>query len=432
MELFRQTNIDFLRWKWWAIGASWALIAIGLLSILSHGGLKYGIDFAGGTQIALRFREKPDIDQLRKLLATGNFGDNGIQRYEAPEKNEVLIRVQQQKKEGRDITAEVLALLRQGLGASADPARLDLNIQGRDNLAARLVAADPDHVAGRPGVTPAEYYGNVAEQTVARRSQLAIFKSPADVDSVPGITPATKAWVKANTIAGPFLLLSAENVGPQVGSDLRKTALWAIVTSMLGMLVYIAWRFRSVPFGVGAVVATIHDILITVGLLSLFGREFNLIVVAAILTLVGYSVNDTVVVYDRIRENQRSPKKEPLEALINRSINQTLSRTILTSGATMLVVIALFFLGGEVLNTFSLTLIIGIIIGTYSSIYVAAPIVVIWKSFLGRRKLAVVPPAAVPRVAAPAPRPAPPAQAAPRPNAPASSPSSGKRKKNRR
>jgi len=128
-----------------------------------------------------------------------------------------------------------------------------------------------------------------------------------------------------------------------------------------------------------------------VGLLALLGREFNLVVVAALLTLVGYSVNDTVVVYDRIRENQRTPKKEPLEAVINRSINQTLSRTVLTSGATMLVVVALFFLGGEVLNTFALTLIIGIIIGTYSSIYVASPIVVIWKQYRDRRRLAVVP-----------------------------------------
>ncbi|MDQ2980446.1 MAG: protein translocase subunit SecF, partial [Acidobacteriota bacterium] len=219
---------------------------------------------------------------------------------------------------------------------------------------------------------------------------------------------------------------SAESVGPQVGADLRKTALWAIGASILGMLVYIAWRFRSLPFGVGAVVALIHDTLITVGLLSIFDREFNLVVVAAILTLVGYSVNDTVVVYDRIRENQRSPKKEPLEPLINRSINQTLSRTVLTSGATLLVVLALFFLGGEVLHTFALTLIIGILIGTYSSIYVAAPIVVIWKNVLGRRKLAAVPPAPAPRPAAPSP--------APRPSAPASTPtaSSGKRKKHRR
>jgi preprotein translocase subunit SecF len=157
------------------------------------------------------------------------------------------------------------------------------------------------------------------------------------------------------------------------------------------MLVYIAFRFRSLPFGVGAIVALVHDTLITVGLLALLGREFNLVVVAALLTLIGYSVNDTVVVYDRVRENLKTPKKEPLEVVINRSINQTLSRTILTAGATFLVVLALYFLGGEVLNTFALTLIIGILIGTYSSIYVAAAIVVIWKDWTGKRKLAVVP-----------------------------------------
>src|SRR5262249_28592845 len=155
--------------------------------------------------------------------------------------------------------------------------------------------------------------------------------------------------------------------------------LWAIVTSTLGMLIYIAWRFRSLPFGVGAIVATIHDALITVGLLALFQREASLLVQAPILTLVGYSAIAPVLVYDRIRGHLRTPKKEALGLAINRSINQTLSRTVLTSGATMLVVVALFFLGGEVLNTFALTLIIGIIVGTYSSIYVAAPIVVIWK-----------------------------------------------------
>ena len=197
-------------------------------------------------------------------------------------------------------------------------------------------------------------------------------------------------------------------MGPQVGADLQKKALPAMVWSTMGMLAYIAFRFRSVPFGVGAIVALVHDTLITVGLLALFGREFNLVVVAALLTLVGYSVNDTVVVYDRVRENQKTPKKEALASVINRSINQTLSRTILTSGATMLVVVVLFFLGGEVLKTFALTLMIGIVVGTYSSIYVAAAIVVIWKDFQNRGKLAAVPaPARVqpPAPATPAPTP---------------------------
>jgi len=424
MELCRQTNIDFLRWKWWAIGASWFLILVGAFSIFVQKGLKFGIDFAGGTQIALRFAERPDIEHLRKLLDATNLGDTGIQRYEEAEKNEVLIRVQQQKKEGRDITQEVLAALRQGLQKSADTSQVDLNVQGRDALAGRLLAADPDHMAGRSDVNAADHYARVAEQIIAYRSQTGIFRSPADVDRVASVSDAVKQWVKANTNAGPFVLLSAENVGPQVGADLQRKALWAVALSTLGMLVYIAFRFRSLPFGVGAVIATVHDILITVGLLALFGREFNLVVVAALLTLVGYSVNDTVVVYDRIRENQRTPKKEPLDTIINRSINQTLSRTVLTSGATMLVVVALFILGGEVLNTFALTLIIGIITGTYSSIYVASPVVVIWKEFVEKRRAKRVPVKAVPPPAEPAPAPKPAATAEATPRA--------KKKKNRR
>jgi preprotein translocase subunit SecF len=401
MELFRQTNIDFLRYKWIAIGLSWLLIAIGVFAIFVQRGLKFGIDFAGGTQIAVQFAERPDLDRIRQVLQSANLGETGIQRYEEASKNRVLIKVQLQKGEGRDVSQEVQNALRLGLqGAAADPARLDLNREGRDNLRARLAVGDPDRVAGRPEVVAADYYGQIAERVVARRSELGIFRSLADVDSVPGLTPAVRAWIKANCYAGPFVLLSAENVGPQVGADLRKKAILAVLWSIIGMLAYIAIRFRSLPFGVGAVVALIHDTLITIGILAVLGREFNLVVVAALLTLVGYSVNDTVVVYDRVRENQRTPKKESLESVINRSINQTLSRTVLTAGATLLVCVALFFLGGEVLNTFALTLIIGIFIGTYSSIYVASAIVVIWKNLRAGRKLQAVP---APRPAAPAP-----------------------------
>jgi preprotein translocase subunit SecF len=403
MELFRATNIDFLRYKWYAIGASWVLIAIGAFAIFVQKGLRFGIDFAGGTQIALRLAERPDLDRLRGFLEGARLGDTGIQRYEEAEKNQVLIRVQQQREEGRDVTTEVLNAVRQGLERSPDPSRIDLNTQGTEALAKRLASADPDRVGGRPGVSAADYYGRIAEQVLAYRSQLGLFRSAADAERVPGLSPAVRSWIRANTFTGPFVLLSAENVGPQVGKDLQRKALLAVFWSIAGMLVYIAIRFRSLPFGVGAVVALVHDTLITVGLLALFGREFNLVVVAAVLTLVGYSVNDTVVVYDRVRENQRSPKKESLEMVINRSINQTLSRTVLTAGATLLVCVALYFLGGEVLNTFALTLIIGILIGTYSSIYVASPIVVIWKNLAGRRKLAVVP-AAKPATPAPAPK----------------------------
>jgi len=426
MEFFRQTNIDFLKYKWWAIGASWALILLGIFTVFIQKGLKFGIDFSGGTAIAVRFSERPDVDHLRRILDGAGLGEIGIQRYEDPSKHEVLIRVQQQAKEGRDVAGDVLRSLRSGLATPTDPSKIDLNAEGKGTLGARLTAADPDKVVGRSDVTPGDYYTQAAERIIARRSSLGLFGSPADVNSVEGISAPVKAWIQANTYTGPFVLLSAENVGPQVGADLQKKALLAVIWSSIGMLAYVAFRFRSLPFGVGAVVAIVHDTLITVGLLALFGREFNLVVVAALLTLVGYSMNDTVVVYDRVRENQRTPKKEPLEAVINRSINQTLSRTILTSGATMLVVVALYFLGGEVLNTFALTLIIGIIVGTYSSIYVAAAIVVIWKDFKAKRKLAVVPAAAVK-----APAPAPAVKVEPVAQAPAASQRSKKKNQKR-
>ncbi|MFN2387081.1 MAG: protein translocase subunit SecF [Thermoanaerobaculia bacterium] len=403
MELFRATSFDFLKYKWYALAFSWLLIALGAFAIFVQKGLRFGIDFAGGTQIALRFAQAPDLDRLREIMREAAVGDSGIQRFEEASKNQVLIRVQQQAGEGRDTTGEILQHLRQGLRGSEDPARIDMNTEGAETLAGRLAAADPDRVAGRPDVTLGTYYQGVGARIIAQRSQLGIFRAPAEFDAIAGVGGAVKQWLKANTYSGPFVLLSAESVGPQVGADLRKKALLAVVWSIAGMLAYIAIRFRSLPFGVGAVVALIHDTLITVGLLALLGREFNLVVVAALLTLVGYSVNDTVVVYDRVRENQRSPKKESLEAVVNRSINQTLSRTILTAGATMLVCVALYFLGGEVLNTFALTLIAGILIGTYSSVYVAAAIVVIWKNWTGRRKLAAVPVAPAKPTAAPPP-----------------------------
>ncbi len=381
MEFFRQTNIDFLKYKWRAIFASWALIALGVFAIFVQKGLKFGIDFSGGTAIAVRFADRPDIDRLRKLLDGAGLGEIGIQRYEEASKNQVLIRVQQQAKEGRDVAGDVLDAMRRGLASPTDPGKIDVNTEGKATLAARLAAADPDHVAGRSDVNAADYYARAADRIIARRSELGLFRSPADANAVEGVTAPIKAWLQANAFAGPFVLLSAENVGPQVGADLQKKAILAMVWSTVGMLAYIAFRFRSIPFGVGAIVALVHDTLITVGLLALFGREFNLVVVAALLTLVGYSVNDTVVVYDRIRENREKSKREPLADVINRSINQTLSRTVLTSGLTFLVVVALFALGGEVLRGFALVMLIGIVVGTYSSIFVAAPLVVVWEEW---------------------------------------------------
>jgi preprotein translocase subunit SecF len=178
-------------------------------------------------------------------------------------------------------------------------------------------------------------------------------------------------------------------VGPKVGADLRRQAVLATLAALAGMLVYIAFRFEWI-YGVAAVVAVFHDTIITVGIFSLFNREITMTVIAALLTLVGYSMNDTIVIFDRIRENLRSSKRERLEDVINRSVNQTLSRTIMTSGLTFLTVIALFLFGGPVLHGFSFALVVGILIGTYSSVFVASPIVLFWHNWAeGRKKTAV-------------------------------------------
>jgi preprotein translocase subunit SecF len=191
----------------------------------------------------------------------------------------------------------------------------------------------------------------------------------------------------------PFVVRDVAVVGPTVGKQLEKQALLATLYSMAGMLVYLWIRFELI-YGVAAVVACFHDTLITVGFFALTNQEISLTVIAAILTLVGYSMNDTIVVFDRIRENLRLSRRESLPDVVNRSINQTLSRTVLTSGLTFLTVLSLYIFGGQVLRGFSFALVVGIIIGTYSSIAIAAPMLVAWQEWRTRQGKAVVLPAA--------------------------------------
>ena len=171
-----------------------------------------------------------------------------------------------------------------------------------------------------------------------------------------------------------------EMVGPQVGKDLRQKGLLSILYAMIGILIYISWRFE-LRFAVGAIIALLHDVLITLGAFSLSGREIDLHIVAAFLAIIGYSLNDTIIVYDRIRENYGKHQKKGFTAVVNSSINETLSRTILTSGTTMLVVLALFVFGGGVIHNFAFALLIGILVGTYSSIFVASPVLIFWDDY---------------------------------------------------
>ena len=181
-----------------------------------------------------------------------------------------------------------------------------------------------------------------------------------------------------------------EMVGPQVGKDLREKGFLSVAYAMIGILIYVSWRFE-LRFAIGAIIALIHDVLITLGAFSITGREIDLPIIAAFLAIIGYSLNDTIIVYDRIRENYGKHQKQGFASIINHSVNETLSRTILTSGTTLLVVIALFLFGGGVIHNFAFALLIGIVVGTYSSIFVASPVLLLWEDVrAGKRKKAAV------------------------------------------
>lgn len=385
MRLFKKANIDFLGIKHICIGVSIALMVAGAIAIATKG-LNWGVDFTGGAQIVYGFAKTPDENEIRKIVESAKLNVTSVQRFDRPEKNQILLRLPMEKKEGRDVSGEVTAALTAALNPAArDSSSLDLNLNGQEVLVAKMVADDPEQLNGKPDKDPKIEYGRQAEAIIAFRSKNGLFQSVDQAASTPGISPAVASWLKSKSSAGPFTLLSAETVGPQVGRDLRQKGLWAVVLSWAAMLLYIAFRFRSASFGTAAVIALVHDTWITLGVCSVFGVEISLTVVAAFLTLIGYSVNDTVVVFDRIRENLATRKKEPLDSIVGRSINETLSRTIITSTLTFLVTVVLFFMGGEVLRGFSFVLTFGIIVGTYSSIFIAAPLVIVWEEWKAKR-----------------------------------------------
>jgi preprotein translocase subunit SecF len=294
MQLFKsETHFNFMGRIKAAVIFSTVLILIGLGSVALSGGLKFGIDFAGGTLIQLQFKNPPDIEVIRDGLKTIGLGESTIQEFGS--KRDILIRVQRSEEKLEAVGSMV-----------------------RKSLMGKF---------------------NVDEISVER----------------------------------------VEMVGPKVGRDLREKALLSILYAIIGIVIYISWRFE-LQYAIAAIIALIHDVLVTMGAFSIFDKEFTLVIVAAFLTIIGYSLNDTIVVFDRIRENLRRKGKSSIADMINTSINQTLSRTLLTSGTTLLVVIALFFFGGEIIHDFSFALLVGIFIGTYSSIFIASVFLVYWDS----------------------------------------------------
>jgi preprotein translocase subunit SecF len=224
--------------------------------------------------------------------------------------------------------------------------------------------------------------GSLVVQQFGEDTDEFLIRSQHSSAELEGLSQTITAALESSYGTGAVEVRRAEMVGPQVGKDLRQKGIMAILYAMIGILVYVTWRFEF-RFAVGAIVALMHDVLITLGAFSLFNMEIDLPVIAAFLAIIGYSLNDTIIVYDRIRENMGKHAKDGLPKIINRSINETLSRTILTSGTTMLVVVALFLFGGGVIHTFAFALLVGILIGTYSSVFVASPILIYWEERRG-------------------------------------------------
>jgi preprotein translocase subunit SecF len=316
-------------------------------------------------------------------MADLETGTPALQRFDEPEKHEILIRVENPEGEEGDFTRPIIDLLHRDLNGGIGDA-FDLNTQGSQELTALLANADPDGVGlDREGLEA--HYAPIAEAVLDVRKERGIFDSFDALAEVDGLTPAARGVIEERAGLGEFALLGAESVGPSVGADLKGKAQAAIGFSLIGMLVYIWLRFQ-LPFGIGAVAALFHDVLITLTALAVTGREINLSTVAALLALVGYSVNDSVVVFDRVRENLKLRRAEDLEPLMNTSINQTLSRTFITSGTTLMVVLSLYLFGGDVINTFAFVLLVGVIVGTYSSIFVASPVALFMHRLLAARR----------------------------------------------
>jgi preprotein translocase subunit SecF len=388
MELFKNTNYDFLGKKWPFIIASLVLTVAGFGSIAMRGGLKYGIDFKGGALMSAKFAEPPPIDKIRSAMSqikgevtVNELSGGGMQ-------NVAEIGTELQEETQLNINRQAMEDVLLKTFGQPGSGKLDLNNTSRQALADRL--RDP---LARAGVAISEQQlQDLAKSVLDERDDhhSGLIVDFNQLASVPGVNAGIISTLQQECYLSPYHVIQVQMVGPKVGAELRNKAVLATLYALAGMLAYIAFRFEWI-YGLGAVIACFHDTLITIGLFSLFNKEISMTVIAALLTLVGYSMNDTIVIFDRIRENLKMSRREPLEAVMNRAVNQTLSRTVMTSGLTFLTVIALFLFGGPVLHGFSFALVCGIIVGTYSSVFVASPIVLFWHNYSdARRKTAPV------------------------------------------
>ena len=375
MQLIGKTNIDFLGRRRSFLLLSALLLAAGAVATFLNGGLRFGIDFKGGTLVYVKFQEEPDLERIRSVLTGKGLSVATLQPFEdSPDSHELKIELDL----AGDVVetsgkAQVLETLREIYPIGEG--KLDLNNVGPEELAQGLMSNSSLRDAGHSSQDLQAAAAAIVEwRDQAPRSGLV--RDASELATVPGLASSVADAAGEEVDMGSFHISGVEVVGPKIGSELQWQAIKATLFALAGMLGYIAFRFEWI-YGVAAVIAVFHDVFITIGFFSLFGREIELTVVAALLTLVGYSMNDTIVIFDRVRENRRVTRRFSLTELLNLSINQTLSRTVLTSGLTLIAVVCLFIFGGEVLRGFSFALVIGVLVGTYSSIFVASP-VLLW------------------------------------------------------
>ena len=379
MEFFRDTNIDFLGKKWYFLTFSLIFSVAGVCSMAFWHGVPLGVDFRGGTLVYVKYA--PDPSAVHSEIERAGLKNARVQRYGVASNNEVLIQLDIQETSEQALDKGKIQII-QALEGNAPAGKQDLNNSSSVTILNYLLEKDPLLLGAGAEANPR--YTAMAQSIVDYRDKTksGVLSSIDELKSVTG--PAVVSSLQENFFVSDFGIRNVEIVGPQVGQQLRKQAILAALYSLGGMLIYLGLRFEWI-YGVAAVLTVFHDTLITVGVFSLLNREISLTVIAAILTLIGYSNNDTIVVFDRIRENVKLLRRDRLADIVNKSINQTLSRTILTAGLTFLTVLALFLFGGEVLHNFSLALVIGILIGTYSSIAIAAPILVAYQEWRGER-----------------------------------------------
>jgi preprotein translocase subunit SecF len=382
MEFFRNPNIHFLKYKWYFLAMSLVLSVAGVLSMVFWHGVPLGVEFRGGTVITVKFTHHPDNNKIRADLDRAGVHNARIQTFGDPANDQVLVALDLQETSEQALDRGKDAIIRALEPANVPAGKKDLNNASVQDLTDYLLSQDPLHAGSDAGVRYAALAGQIADYR--DKSNGGVLNSVDQLNAA-GVPQPVVASLNAGYYTSDFGVRNVDIVGPQVGHQLQTQAKLAILYSLLGMLVYLWFRFELI-YGVAAVVACFHDTLITIGFFSLLNTEISLTVIAAILTLVGYSMNDTIVVFDRIRENVKLLRRENLAEIVDRSINQTLSRTVLTSGLTFLTVLSLYIFGGEVLHGFSLALVIGILIGTYSSIFIAAPMLVAYQDWRLRRQ----------------------------------------------